>query len=635
MTKTNCTRGLLAASVFCCSQSLSAQQFASFGDNIADPGNIPPILEASNANSGTTYDTNFPASPPGFGNRYSNGLTAAEQLPALLGINASNVSHNAVGNAFSDKLPVSLAGGILLGNGSAIPGPIGRELTALNNTDIAAQVDGYIATSGGLSGSDTMLIYPSGNDAALALNTIALTTPSETESLTIIANGAQTNALNTAASVQALFDAGAGTVIVSNLPNIGLTPAAQAGGLSGQQLATLFSTSTNTALTMALANVDPGTGQLIVADTYALNNDIVANPEKYGFSDVTTPCSLVASCASASQAEQNQFLFWDEFFPTEAGHALAAAFIADTVNGPKTVAALNEEGRLTAESHSRSLLAARGETGVWQSIQLGSHQRKRDPSSHAAGYESQSTDLTFAAGRHRDADSHFGVSLQLSQADVDFESVTASFERQSTHLGLFGGSRIGALSLTGALSFGFDKYDDILRDTGVANQRSRADTSGDSLGVLIEVRRPMSSTNGFHGSPIARLGYSRSDIDRYSESGATGLSQSISASKLEKSFTELGAALNWQGKAVNGALSGIWHIELNGEDQAVAATLKDNNSITRNFAVANPDEDYGRVELQLDGSISDSVTWGFSASLTVDDAPLQQRIASLWLRTQW
>ena len=102
------------------------QALASFGDNVADPGNIPAYLAAGNAAGQGPFDTNFPPSPPYFGNRFSNGPIAVEYLAGLLGVPAGGIDHLGVGNAFSAPLPVILTGGTIVGNGSAIPAPVGR-----------------------------------------------------------------------------------------------------------------------------------------------------------------------------------------------------------------------------------------------------------------------------------------------------------------------------------------------------------------------------------------------------------------------------------------------------------------------------------------------------------------------------
>lgn len=619
-----------ASTIALSAQNASAQNYGSFGDNIADPGNIPALLQQSNDENGTSFDTNFPASPPGFGNRYSNGLTAAELLPDLLDFDLTDVRHNAVGNAFSDKLPVSLAGGILLGNGSSIPGPIGRGLTPLNDSDIASQIDDYLVAAGPLGQNDFMLLYPSGNDAALALNTIALTAPPQDQALQIVLSGAQANAINTAASAQKLLDAGAGTVLVSNLPNIGQTPAARAGGLSGQQLATLFSTTTNDALSTALSGLDRGQGTLIVANSFALTNDIVANPDKYGFSDVTNPCSLVPSCVSAASDVQDQFLFWDPFFPTARGHAISAAFLADTVNAPRTVPALAELGRFATESHARDMLGQTGD-GLWLSGQVGYDRFRRDGSPFASGYEAEGPSTKLALGWSGPAGLTVGVSAGYSDMDVDYNSVAAGFDKRSINLGAFASLETPLVNLAASISYGFDDYDNLTRTTGVAGQITSADTEGESFAIVGQVSKDFLLLPGFTVEPIVRLGYSRAEFDGFEETGATGLSQTVFDGKLSKTFAELGVKSGFDLLGLKADIGGYYHARIDGGTQRVTTALVSLPGIVRNADVRAGDRDYGRIEASLSKTVG-NLDIGVSGSTTFADDDFSHLAGRVFLR---
>lgn len=617
------------ASIF--STNVMAQNYGSFGDNIADPGNIPAILQQANERDGTTFDTNFPASPPGFENRYSNGLTAAEVLPSLLDFDLTDIQHNAVGNAFSDKLPVDLAGGILLGSGSAIPGPIGRGLTPLNNTDIAAQVDDYITANPNLGANDLMLIYASGNDGALALNTVALTIAPQDQAIQTIVAGAQVNAINTAASTQKLLDAGAGTVLVSNLPNIGQTPAARAGGLSGQQLATLFSTTTNDALNVALSNVDRNRGTVIVADSFTLTNDIVANPLKYGFSDVTNPCALVPSCVAADSSVQDQFLFWDPFYPTAQGHAISAAFLADTINAPRTISALAEQGRYGTEQYTRGQLGQTGD-GLWISGRVGYERFRRNSSAFAMGYEAEGPAGSISLGWSNPLGLTAGLSLGYTEMDVDFASIGGGFDRRSVNIGAFASFETPIVDLAASLAFGFDNYDNLIRVTGVAGQISSGETDGDSFAIIVQASKDYSLVPGFQLTPIARLGYSRSDIDAFTESGATGLSQQVENSKLSKTFAELGMGGSFDLMGANAWVRGLYHVRIDGGTQTIRTALISAPGFTRSADVRAADRDYGRLEAGISGTIANNLDIGLSGNATFADDDFNHLGGQLWLK---
>lgn len=611
-------------------QQASAQNYGSFGDNIADPGNIPAILQQANDQNGTTFDTNFPASPPGFENRYSNGPTAAELLPDLLDFDLTDIRHNAVGNAFSDKLPVSLAGGILLGNGSSIPGPIGRGLTPLNNTDIASQVDNYLSAVDPLGQNDFMLLYPSGNDAALALNTIALTGPPQGQAVQIVVSGAQANATNTAASAQKLLNAGAGTVLVSNLPNIGQTPAARAGGLSGVQLATLFSTTTNGALNVALSQLTTNNSTLIVADSFALTNDIVSNPGKYGFTDVTNPCSLVPSCVSAGRSVQDQFLFWDPFFPTARGHAITAAFLADTVNAPRTVPALTELGRIGTESDARKMLNQTGD-GLWLAGHVGYEKFRRDRNPFASGYEADGPTTKLALGWTGPTGLTVGVSAGYSDLDVDYNFVSGGFDKRSINLGAFASIETPIVDIAGSISYGFDSYDNLSRNTGVAGQTAAGETEGDSFAIIAQASRDISLLPGFSLKPTVRFGYSKADFDGFQETGATGLSQNVSEGSLSKTFAEVGATGQFELIGIDASIGGYYHARLDGGTQQIRTSLSSLPDFVRTANVRAADRDYGRIEASLSKKLG-SVDIGASGTATIAGDDFDHLAGQLFLR---
>lgn len=614
-------------------QPASAQNFGSFGDNIADPGNIPAILQQAIDQNGTNVDTNFPPSPPGFGNRFSNGPTAAELLPDLLDFNLADVRHEAVGNAFSDKLPVSLAGGILLGNGSSIPGPIGRGLTALNDTDVASQVDNYLNSVGPLGQNDFMLLYASGNDAALALNTIALTGAPQDQALQITVAGAQANAMNTAASAAKLLNAGAGTVLVSNLPNIGQTPAAQAGGLSGVQLATLFSTTTNSALNTALSQLPTNSGTLIVADSFALTNDIVANPGKYGFADVSNPCSLVPSCVNASRTVQDQFLFWDPFFPTARGHEISARFLADTVHAPRTIPAIAELGRFGTEQEARHLIGLSGD-GIWVTGELGYERFRRSRNPFALGYRARGPGGRIALGWSAPAGVTIGIAAGYSDLDVDYSFITGGFDKRSVNLSAFASVATPIADLAAAVSIGFDSIDNLTRATGVAGQISTGETEGESFAVIFEIARNISFIPNFELRPTVRFGYSDAEFDDFQESGATGLSQIVSEGSLSKTFAEFGATGTFNLLGLKGELGGFYHVRLDGGTQQVRTALISLPDFVRTANVKAGDRNYGRFEASFSKQLGNWAI-GVKGTTTFADSDFNQLEGQMFIGTSF
>ncbi len=126
--------------------------------------------------------------------------------------------------------------------------------------------------------------------------------------------------------VDAFKAAGARTVLVPNLPDIGVAPFVTAleptaPGISA--LATRLISQFNAVLATAL---DQESGiQVIHFDTFSFLRDVVANPSQYGFGNSTQPCfsGFVLPDPNATVcANPDQYVFWDNEHPTTAFHAL-------------------------------------------------------------------------------------------------------------------------------------------------------------------------------------------------------------------------------------------------------------------------------------------------------------------------
>lgn len=107
---------------------------------------------------------------------------------------------------------------------------------------------------------------------------------------------------------------GAADILVPNLPDIGMTPALRAAGSEALARATALTDGFNAAVDRALANFGAAPGlRLYRFDVRALAERARADPQAFGFVDITTPCAALPSCEG--------YLFWDRIHPTKAAHA--------------------------------------------------------------------------------------------------------------------------------------------------------------------------------------------------------------------------------------------------------------------------------------------------------------------------
>jgi phospholipase/lecithinase/hemolysin len=134
---------------------------------------------------------------------------------------------------------------------------------------------------------------------------------------------------NVIASVEQLASFGATTIAVVNLPDLGLAPSIQAQGLGKQ--ATTYSLLFNGLLEFRLNQVERRLPvvDVIEVDLFAATQAIVANPQAFGLSDITTPLVTV----DGPTVNPNAYLWWNGNHPTTAGHQLIAGTVQAALAG--------------------------------------------------------------------------------------------------------------------------------------------------------------------------------------------------------------------------------------------------------------------------------------------------------------
>lgn len=271
-----------------------AQEYSrliSFGDSLSDNGNLYA------ATSGTQ-----PPSP--YNRRFTNDLVWAEYLSGSMqgfftATSYTTGNYNAAfGGARSDSLT------------SSPPG-------------LPAQIASYLGHSGTFGANDVASVWAGANDIFQALPGAAASPSTAGATMT---TASATAAGNVSARVNQLAGAGARTILVMNLPDLGKTPQFSSDP-SASALTTLSAMTFNTALNSGLNTVAGAQGgsNIVQVDIYTAFNAIIANPARFGLTNVTQACINVTACVTGSQDVRNANLFWDGVHPTAAGHKLVAA----------------------------------------------------------------------------------------------------------------------------------------------------------------------------------------------------------------------------------------------------------------------------------------------------------------------
>ncbi len=560
-----------------------AQDFGAlvtFGDSLADSGNIP----------GLTGGANFPPAPY-VGNRFSNGPVVPEYLTGLIDIAPG--TNRAVGGAFTGKIGP-------IGNSNALrPG-----LQGLANTDVIAQVDTFLQGGGRVGADDVVYLWGAGpNDYFAALSQLATTPPSQVPG--VIAQTVGNAQANILIATNKLAAAGARNFVLGTLPDFAGTPQfANQGPVTAA--ASAFSTAHNQAL-VGTANTLSQRGNVTLVDYAAIFTAVQANPAGYGFANVTGQC-IQSVCAVSPQAAQNQFLFFDGVHPTTAAHQLLAAATADAIEAPYQTAALAEAEEVAARAFGRDLLGQAGATFMAQDFRsadlpdaaapieasvahygaievTGGYSRidfDRSAEMAAAGFDLEANRFSLSAAY---ATNGFRVGIAGSYETGDIASGRTDADTHAIRGGVFAGivhgfSPFVNLYASAAVHAGYVDYD-ISRDTRMAGLRASADTDGWTVGLDAEVRLTQRLLDSIEIGPIARLGFVGAGMDGFTETGATlGVNRQVRDIAHDYAYGEIGLGLTHSMSSgfglVDIGLAALYHDDFDSDGTSVrsnAATL--------------------------------------------------------------
>ncbi len=300
----------------------------SFGDSLTDVGNVAGVTDSGDAPviPGYYQETHF-----------SDNLLWNETLANYWGLPARSPGRIALGTS----LPAETSGntwawgGSEAGSGTVQPTgvttPIPNLLTETANfLSVRTPVSTELYSI--WSGADNLLVGGKFGPQAAADAVDAVKT-----------------------AMQDLEAAGARNFLIFNMPRMGDTPDAQAGGPVSIALANEFSISYNDALNVALDELrhDPSfDGAIYLVDDYSLLVDIVDTVKTSGTytpgffvpGDPVTITNVTDTGLDYYNANDGayptDYLFWDDVHPTTQGHQIVAGLVLQAIPEPGTVAFL-------------------------------------------------------------------------------------------------------------------------------------------------------------------------------------------------------------------------------------------------------------------------------------------------------
>lgn len=472
---------LIAVALTTCAWSASsafaADSAVIFGDSLSDGG---------------TFDSRFTTNP---------GQTAAEYIAAQEG--APTTTWVQGGSNFAQ-------GGARVNSDSADPPDAPQR-------PISTQVAQYLAQNGGTANPSTLYLIQGGaNDIFQNLEAVG----GGTMTIDQLQAATYQSGVDFATQVAKLQQAGAKTIVVQNLPNIGLAP--EFVGTANAATVTALAQAYNNVVASALSQMGV---KAVVLDDYTLIGEVAANPSAYGFTNATeVACTTSSSldCTAATLVSPNAastYVFADGVHPTTGAQKLLAQYALATLNAPAQIgllgtAAINGGVARADRLWTYTADGVKTDRRDWRVFgDLGRGRSEYDDTTHI-----YHNDFLIGADKAIDgANNRLGVSMAHQRYSGNFKLNETSLGVHWTHqLGTVGAVLVQA-------NYARLNADDINRSIvlGAATRNEAGSTDGNHLSVSAQAAVTVGrfDHDRFSHGLIGRIGYDRVSLNGYDETG--------------------------------------------------------------------------------------------------------------------
>ena len=437
------------------STAVQAQSFTgvvTFGDSLSDAGNVAALLHLPPGNSFTT----------------NPDPVYSELVAAAFGYTQTNFSPFIPGSSGTDYA----VGGACARANSATFTCVNDPSGAAGLFSITNQINGYLTAHTGHADSGALyMLWGGANDIFTYARQAGLGQITSTQAQQLTGLSAQT----VVGLAGALENAGAHTVVVFNLPDLGLTP--DNFGTANQSGASALAFVYNSTLNAGLATLGDG---IVPINTYGLINEIIANPALYGFTNVTgractgpgAPSSVACGPAGSglpytyAAGTNSSFLFADGVHPTGAAHAMLANVVIATLSAPGQVSMAGEIPLQVYDDHSHVIndqIFARsnrgaesdGEAHVYGHLQFG----RQDFNATAAINELENDQWTATVGADVRYNDNFTLGAALSFGGSNADTGGTGLDGKEVLFSGYGAVHFGAGYIDAIASAGSNNLD--------------------------------------------------------------------------------------------------------------------------------------------------------------------------------
>ncbi|QLC73457.1 autotransporter domain-containing protein [Pseudomonas sp. LPB0260] len=549
------TAAVLLAGLPAAAHAMPYSQLVIFGDSLSDSGQFP--------------DSGGPAFPNG-GNRFTNrtgpnfnsteyfAAVSTQRLGAHLGLQAlpstPYLLQPVTGNPDGTNYAV----------GGYRTGQILSSITTTSETivpvgqpgagTVLRSRSGYLAEFGRADANALYYINGGGNDVLQGFITDQ--------------TSAAVAAKNLVDGVVALQRAGARTIIVSDLPDVGMTPFGlepQPGFPSGMRAffsngASLF----NDALATQLSALG---GNVIRLNYRGLLSEVQADLVAFGFDPLvaqTDVCFSGSGCTAdptwglgGISPNPNKLLFNDGVHPTAAVQQITADYTYSILSAPWQVSLLPEMAMASLNGHQQQLRSEwQADRGAWQAVgqwrsfvaASGQRQQFQEGAAVASG-DSHGLGLNLGGSYRLDDSWRLGLALGLQEQSLEAGEADSEYDLSSYLLSAFAQYQNGRVWADTSLSLGHLDYGDLNRQfaLGIAERSEKGDTDGQLWALSGRLGYDLANAGtGWRVSPFISADYARVDVDGYRERGMSSTALNYDDQQRDSMRLGLGLQMNYQ-----------------------------------------------------------------------------------------
>lgn len=539
--------------------------FTVFGDSLSDNGNLFRLTNGL-----------VPPSPPYFNGRLSNGFVWIENLSTSLNLTTTTVNF-------------AFAGATSGTTNTTVPFAPG----------VTTQVNNFLRNPPSISPDRAFVVWAGANDYLGG----GITNPA-------IPVG------NISSILQQLTTAGARTLIVPNLPDLGKIPGATAPGQRAglTQLSIAHNQGLRTSL-QAFAQTQPNVN-IIPLDIQALVNEVINEPARFGFTNVTQPCII------SPGANCDQFLFWDDIHPTAAAHRIISEYALDILTAPRTIVPQAEIALGVARRPIRDLdgrlLALRNPTqnptqrlGVFVNGDL--NFGKQDTNDRSTGFDFDTKGVTVGADYRVTSDLALGLAFNYAGNNTNFNNDRGKVGIDSYSVSAYGSYSRDRLYADAVINYGWNNFE-IERKINVTGFRSAtANTSGNQFSIRLNTGYNFGRDQLSVG-PMIGVRYAKININGYSERNGSILNLNVSNQEANSVILNVGAQLSYDFRSpsatVTPFIAANYEREFANGSREIVTELAGQPGIPNRTRTGEPDRDFIRLSAGVQTQFANNLSVG-------------------------